>query len=114
MYVVRRSEESKGYIKVENSTSFVAWGNHQMSVPGPKSKLESRTFLDMKYEQVEARKAEIGKVCTLPGIKSRYQYVCQPNGKVRPPTHVLMSHSLKGSVAPLLLLLCCLHGQVLE
>ena len=83
MYVVRRSEESKGYIKVENSTSFVAWGNHEMSMPGPKSELGSRIFLDMKYEDVEARKAEISKVCTLPGIKSRYQYVCEPNGKVR-------------------------------
>ena len=83
MYVVRCSEEIKGYIQVENSTSFVAWGNHEMSMPGPKSELGSRIFLDMKYEDIEARKSEISKVCTLPGIKSRYQYVCEPNGKVR-------------------------------
>ena len=70
---------------MENSTFFVVWGNHEMSMPGPKSELGSRIFLDMKYEDVEARKAEISKVRTLPGIKSRYQYVCEPNGKVRNP-----------------------------
>ena len=61
-----------------------------MSVPGPKSKLESRTFLDMKAEQVQARQAGIGKVCTLSGIKSKYQYVCQPDGKVRPTGCVIV------------------------
>ena len=90
MHVVRHSEDSATYVDVKDSASFVEWGNHQMAVPGTKSKLESRTFLDMKAEQVEARKAEIGKVCTLPGIKSKYQYVCQPDGKVRPPGCVIV------------------------
>ena len=39
-------------------------------------------FIDMKPEEVKERKAKVEKVKTLHGIKSRFQYICLPDGKV--------------------------------
>ena len=76
--------EAKNYICVKDSSSFVEFGNQQMSVPRSKSKIKSRKFLDLKAETVQTRKAEVGKVnLTLSGITFKYQYVCQPDGLVR-------------------------------
>ena len=74
--------EAKNYVCVKDSSSFVEFGNQQMSVP--RSKIKSRKFLDLKAETVQTRKAEVGKVnLTLSGITFKYQYVCQPDGLVR-------------------------------
>ena len=44
----------------------------------------SQEFIDLKLEEVKERKQRIGtKVRTLSGIKSKYEYVCHPDGKVR-------------------------------
>ena len=76
--------EAKNYICVKDSSSFVEFGNQQMSVPYSKSKIKSHKFLDLKAETVQAQKEEVGKVnLTLSGITSKYQYVCQPDGLVR-------------------------------
>ena len=84
LHTKRHSEESKDHIRVKDSASFVEFGNQQMSVPRSKSKLKSRTFLDLKAATVQARKAKVGKVdLCLNGITFKYQYVCQPDGMVR-------------------------------
>ena len=58
------------------------FGEQQLAKPGPRSKLQSRHFIDMKAEEVIERKQEVGKVGTLAGITSKYHYVCQPSAEV--------------------------------
>ena len=89
MHVVRHPEDAVGHIGVKDSATFTKFGNQQMSIPGQISKLKSRTFLDLKPERVLARKAEVGKVTTLAWIKSKYQYVCSPDGQVSLTIYVL-------------------------
>ena len=83
MHLVRHPEEQVGHIGVLDSATFSKFGNQQMSTPGQKAKLVSREFINMKPEEVKARKVLVGgKVKTLSGIKSKYEYVCCPEGKV--------------------------------
>ena len=53
-----------------------------MALPGPRANLTTRKFFDMKPEEVLERKKEVGKVKTLAGIKSKYEYICLPDGEV--------------------------------
>ena len=53
--------EAKNYVCVKDSSSFVEFGNQQMSVPRSKSKIKSRKFLDLKADTVQTRKAEVEK-----------------------------------------------------
>ena len=54
-----------------------------MTKPGEKAKLASREFIDLKPDVVKEAKERVGrKVRTLNGIKSKYEYVCCPDGKV--------------------------------
>ena len=82
MHLVKHPEDQAGYISVTDSQSFQQFGQQQLAKPGPRSKLESRHFLDMKPEEVLERKREVGQVGTLAGISSKYQYVCKPDGEV--------------------------------
>ena len=93
-----------GHVGVKDSQTFTDFGNQQMSVPGQKSKLKSRTFINLQPESVLSRKSEIGKVITLAGIKSKFHYVCQPDGKVRPSIYIIQFVIL-GNLASLSLLL---------
>jgi hypothetical protein len=77
------SEEQVGFIRVRDSNTFHQFGMQQMSQPGPRAKLDRREFLDMKPQEVLTRKKEVGKVGTLHGIKSKFHYICLPNGKVK-------------------------------
>ena len=82
MHRVRHPEDQLGYISVHNSETFQRFGEQQLSNPGPWAMLESRKFFDMKLEEVKERKREVGQVRTLAGIKTKYQYICLPDGKV--------------------------------
>ena len=82
MHVKRHPEEQVGHIGVRDSESFQKFGAQQMSTPGSRSQLERRYFIDMKAEEVLERKRVVGKVGTLSGIKSKYEYICKPDGKV--------------------------------
>ena len=55
---------------------------HQMSKPGDKAQLACREFLDLLPEEIQERKASVRQVKTLTGIKSKFFYLCFPNGKV--------------------------------
>ena len=70
MHLVRHPEEQVGYVGVLDSASFTKFGNQQMSKPSDRSRLVSREFIEIKPNVVN-------------GIKSKYEYVCCPNGKVR-------------------------------
>ena len=84
MHLARHPEDQIGYVGIVDSPSFVKFGNQQMAKPCKKAKLVSREFIDLKPEEVKERKQRIGtKVRTLSGIKSKYKYVCHPDGKVR-------------------------------
>ena len=107
MHVVRHPEDAVGHVGVKDSMTFAEFGNQQMSMPGPRSKLKSRTFLDLKPEHVLARKAEISKVTTLTGIRSKYNYVCHPDGKMSLTINILDLLVIV-DMAPLPLLL---HGM---
>ena len=108
MHVVRHPECAVGHVGVKDSATFMELGNQQMSTPGQRSKLKSRTFLDLKPKRVLARKAEVDKVATLAGIKSKYQYVCQPDGKVSLAINFL-DVLVIGDMAPLPMLLPSLY-----
>ena len=54
----------------------------QMSKPGSKAQLDCREFLDLQAGEVLERKASVGQVKTLTGIKSKFFYLCFPDGKV--------------------------------
>ena len=82
MHLVKHPEEHVGYVGVRDSKTFQEFGEQQMSSPGPRAKLNKRVFIDMKPEEVKERKAKVEKVKTLHGIKSRFQYICLPDGKV--------------------------------
>lgn len=82
MHIKRHPEEQLGHIGVHDSESFQRFGAQQLSTPGRKAKLEKRIFIDLKPEEVLQRKRDVGEVGTLPGIKSRYEYICQPDGQV--------------------------------
>ena len=83
MHLVRHPEEQVGFVGVLDSASFTKFGNQQMSKPGDRSRLASREFFEIKPNVVKERKEMVGeKVRTLSGIKSKYEYVCCPNGKV--------------------------------
>ena len=82
MHLVRHPEDQPGHISVHNSQTFQQFGEQQLAQPGPRAKLQSRTFLDMKPEEVKERKRVVGQVKTLAGISSKYQYVCHPDGEV--------------------------------
>ena len=82
LHLVRHPEDEPGHITVHNSETFQQFGEQQLSQPGSKSKLSSRTFIDMKPEEVKERKEKVGKVKTLAGIMSKYHYVCFPDRKV--------------------------------
>ena len=84
MHLDRHPEDQIGYVGIVDSPSFVKFGNQQMAKPCKKAKLVSREFIDLKPEEVKERKRRIGtKVRTLSGIKSKYEYVCHPDEKVR-------------------------------
>ena len=82
MHLKRHPEDQIGYVGVKDSESFAQFGSQQMSMPGSRSKLEKREFINMKPEEVVERKEEVGKVGTLSGIMSKYEYICEPSGKV--------------------------------
>ena len=83
MHLARHPEDQIGYVGVIDSSSFVKFGNQQMAKPCKRAKLVSREFIDLKPEEVKERKQKIGaKMRTLSGIKSKYEYVCHPDGKV--------------------------------
>lgn len=82
MHIKRHPEEQVGFIGVRDSESFQRFGAQQMSTPGSKSKLDKRFFIDLKPEEVLERKRHVGAVGTLPGIKSKYEYICKPDGQV--------------------------------
>ena len=83
MQFVWHPEEQVGFVGVLDSASFTRFGNQQMSKPGDRSRLVSREFIEIKPNAVKERKEMVGeKVRTLNGIKSKYEYVCCPNGKV--------------------------------
>ena len=82
MHFKRHLEDQVGYVDVKNSKTLAEFGNSQMAKPGPKAKLHSRTFIDMKAEEVLERKEEVGDVRKLAGIKARYEYICLPDGQV--------------------------------
>ena len=82
LHTVRHHEDNPGYIEVCDSESFKKFGEQQMSIPGPQSKLKFRKFFNMKPEEIMERKKKVQPVKTLAGIKSKYQYICLPNGKV--------------------------------
>ena len=84
MHLIRHPEEQVGFVGVLDSASFTKFGNQQMSKPSDRSRLVSREFIEIKPNVVKERKEMLGeKVHTLNGIKSKYEYVCCPNGKVR-------------------------------
>ena len=82
MHVKRHPEEQVGYIGVLDSQTFRQFGEQQMSTPGARSKLSSREFMNMEPQEVLDRKESTQSVGTLKGIKSKYQYICLPDGKV--------------------------------
>ena len=82
MHTVKHPEDEVGYIVVKDSESFQRFGEQQLGKPGPRSKLLSRYFIDMKAEEVLERKRDVGKVGTLAEITSMYHYVCKPSGEV--------------------------------
>ena len=84
-----------GYVGVLNSDTLQNFGQQQMAQPGPRAKLETRTFIHLEPEEVLGRKEEVGQVKTLAGIKAKYEYICLPDRK--------------GDVVPLPLLLLFLH-----
>ena len=71
-----------GYVGVLNSDTLQKFGQQQMAQPGPRAKLETRTFIHLEPEEVLGRKEEVGQVKTLAGIKSKYEYICLPDKKV--------------------------------
>ena len=83
MHLARHPEDHIGYVGVIDSSSFVKFGNQQMAKPCKRAKLVSWDFLDLKLEEVKERKQRIGaKMTTLSGIKSNFEYVSHPDGKV--------------------------------
>ena len=82
MHLVRHPEEQVGYIGVKDSSSFQQFGQQQMATPGIKSMLESQIFIDLMLEEVLQRKTTVRPVRTLAGIMSKFQYICEPSGKV--------------------------------
>ena len=82
MHLVRHPEKQFGYIGVKDSSSFQQFGQQQMATPGMKSMLESQIFIDLLPEEVLQRKRTVGSVRTLAGITSKFQYICEPSGKV--------------------------------
>lgn len=59
------------------------FGIQQMAKPCKRVKLVSREFIDLKPVKVKERKQRIGaNMKTLSGIKCKYEYVCNPDGKV--------------------------------
>ena len=106
MHLVWHPEEQVGYVGVLDSASFTKFGNQQMSKPSDRSRLVSREFIEIKPNVVKERKEMLGeKVHTLNGIKSKYEYVCCPNGKVRAVYPVLLDVSYLGYVEALSMLL---------
>ena len=83
MHLKCHQEDQIGYVGVKDSESFAQFGSQQMSQPGSCSKIEKREFIDMKAEEIVERKAQVGKIKTLNGIMSKYEYICQPTGKVK-------------------------------
>lgn len=53
-----------------------------MSKPGSKAQLDCREFLDLLPQEMKERKDSVGQVETLHGIKSKFFYLCFPDGKV--------------------------------
>ena len=82
MHTVKHPDDQDFYIEVKDSESFQRFGQQQLSKPGPRAKLSTRVFIDMKAEEVLERKRVVGKVGTLDGITTKYQYVCQSDGEV--------------------------------
>ena len=82
MHVARHPEEQVGHIGVKDSATFQQFGQQQMSKPGEKAQLDTREFLNLLPEEIKERKASVGNVRKLSGIKSKFYYICFPDGKV--------------------------------
>ena len=82
MHLKRHPEEQDGHIEVKDSDSFMKFGQQQMSQPGPWALLNSRVFMNLLPEEALQRKQEAHEVRKLAGIKSKYEYICLPDGKV--------------------------------
>ena len=82
MHLKRHPEEHADYIEVKDSDTFMRFGQQQMSQPGPRALLNNRVFINLLPEEILQRKQEVSEVRKLSGIKSKYEYICLPDGKV--------------------------------
>jgi hypothetical protein len=69
--LVQTTEET--YFKIEDSDTLSRFGNTFLSKPARKSKLNERIFIDMRPEEVEQRRNEIGSV------KTQWNQRCLPD-----------------------------------
>ena len=109
----RHPEEQVGHIGVKDSATFQQFGQQQMSKPGEKAQLETREFLNLLPEEVKERKASLGQVKTLNGIKSKFYYLCFPDGKVCFNIYFSYNQTDLGPVEAVPLLLYSLHDPEL-
>ena len=82
LHLKRHVEETEDYIEVTDSDSLQKFGEQQMSKPGAKAKIDNRVFFSANPQEFKDRKQAVGRTPTLAGIKSKFEYVAFPSGKV--------------------------------
>lgn len=69
--------EATDFIEVKDSSSVVDFCTAHLSKPRSATGIQARIFTDIRPEVFLQRKEETDKVKTLPGISTKFQYLCQ-------------------------------------
>ena len=76
-YMIRSNIDAADYLEVKDSASLQQFGDRFLKIPGSRSQLKLRIFMNLLPEEVLARKNEVGESKTLAGISSKFQYICK-------------------------------------
>jgi hypothetical protein len=77
--MVRSDLNASTYLEVKDSATLQEFGKRHLSIPGSKSKLNTRVFIDLLPEEILARKKDRTESRTIAGISTKFEYVCKVN-----------------------------------
>ena len=76
-YMIRSDVNSPDYLEVKDSATLKEFGKRHLSIPGTRSKLNSREFIDLHPAEILARKEQMPESSTIAGISTKFEYVCK-------------------------------------
>ena len=81
-YMIKSDVEAPNYLEVKDSRTLQMYGQRFLAVPGPKTKLTERIFIDLNPQEVLDRKSIVSESSTLSGISSKFEYIAKVRNSI--------------------------------